>query len=345
MKFRSILLLALFSFLSRAASAQQKFIAEVFANINCSNCRLPDDQFATYLASHPDICQINIHDKNTDPTDLFYLAANPSAENRDNFYSAGAGLADPVAFINGTFAGQGKNNEPLWERTHQLSAPLSPITVTKSVAEDGVITLNFSVVAAKPAKLYVALKESKVIFHNTEQYGETPGDLWNDIFRSMLPTPTGSSKNFVGSQSFTVTYDPSSNSDWNVENMQAVIFVQEVQESDATHSHPMESMAVVALGSTNAVRGSEGSYSARLHLTSNPTPRLSHVGVELPTASAVRVTLTDLLGRTVQTLADTKMPAGSTSIQLEGNGIPAGCYFLQLLVDGHEADHTKVVIQ
>ena len=343
MKFRALLLFGLSLTCIPSAQAQPKALAELFSNTDCANCRTPDDQFTSYLSSHPDVVAIIYHNNSPSPTDVFYLAGKPSTTSRNVFYSGGAGLSDPTTFIDGYFSGSGQLSEPQWETVTNASPPLTPIAVTKSVNTDGIITINFTAIAQNLANVFVALKESNIIYHNTGLYGAMPGDLWNNIFRIMLPTATGSAQ-FSGPKTFAVTYDPSLNPDWITDNMAAVVFVQDATVFDTKHSYPIEALGTISLGGGNAVSANSQS-SAHLRITANPTARLSQICFEIPEVSRVRITLADVLGRSVQTLVDGSMPSGQSSIEIEGTPISSGCYFVRMFVDGTEVDRAKVIVE
>ncbi len=108
-------------------SVHAQILIEIFRNINCGNCRQPDDSYATFLAAHPEYQAqvVNIHNSITDGQDPFYLATQGDAEYRSTtFYSI---LSDPDAFISG-IAGGG-NNLSQWEQlttsAHSLTYPVS----------------------------------------------------------------------------------------------------------------------------------------------------------------------------------------------------------------------------
>ncbi len=345
MKYRALVFLGLSVAFNVAATAQPKVVTELFSNINCGNCRLADDKYASYLSTVSGVVLICSHNSNTDPTDLFFVDGKPSTTNRDALYSAGSGLNDPTTFIDGYFAGSGGASESSWEQltTASLAQPLTPIVVTKSVGTDGIITINFSVSSPNVVKVCVMLTESNIVYHNTLAYGAMPGDLWNNIFRIMLPTATGSTP-FSGPKAFSVTYDPSLHANWNTDNMTAVIFVQQTTATDNSQSHPIEALGTISLAVTGAVSGNSQS-SAHLRINANPTPQLSHIGFEIPESGRVRITLADMLGRSVHTLVDGTMPVGQSSIEIEGAPLPSGCYFVRMSVDGTEVDHAKVIVE
>jgi hypothetical protein len=349
------IVLALFASLAAplTLSAQPKALAELFSNFNCKNCRTPDDQYSEYLKSHPEIVLINYHNSNTDPNDDFFNKAKPSSENRDDFYSGGGDLTDPVAFVDGIFAGTGSNTEPQWETFSNLSLqhPLPVINPSTSIDGEGIIHIHFIVNGSTGAQVraYAALLESNIYFGNNQAYGNPPDSLWNNVFRGMLPTATGSDPfTFSGAKEFDFTYDPQNfstySSDWNVSNMKAVVFIQDVNASaGGNNSHQVEAIGTASLAVFGGVTDHESAPSSRLIIPSNPMSSSRHIGFALPIANHVTITLSNMLGSDVRALADGMMPEGQTSIEMD-RSLPAGCYIARLLVDGREADHAKLIV-
>jgi len=353
MKFRIILAFLVLYVAPLSLSAQPKALAELFSNFNCKNCRTPDDQYYAYLKNHAEIILISYHNSNTFSEDEFFTHAKPSSETRDDFYSGGGDLTDPVAFIDGIFAGTGSNTEPQWETYSNLALqhPLPVINPSVSTDPNGVIHVHFVVTGTTGAQVraYAALLESGIVYDNQMQYGNPDGGLWNNIFRAMLPSATGSDPfAFSGAKEFDFTFDPQNfstwSSDWNVDNMTAVVFVQDVNASPGgNNSHQIEALGTVSLASLGGVNNLSGSTKARLIIPANPMSSSRHLGFELPAASHITVTLSNILGSDVRTLADGIMPEGQTSIEME-RSLPAGCYIARLLVDGHGADHAKLIV-
>lgn len=346
---RSILLvaLALVTLVStasqRAVAQQPTVLAELFTNVDCSNCRIPDDKYTTYVAAHPGIVQINYHNSSPDATDVFYLDSSPASGDRDGFYHGGtAGLSDPTTFIDGFFAGSGQT-EAQWENvsTSSLAQPLTPITITKTVNAGDSITLSFSVSSQNAVKVFVALVESGIVYQNSKQYGSPTNNIWNSVFRMMLPTANGSPV-FTGGKSFSIIYDKNAHA-WVADNMMAVVFVQASTASDNQQSHAIESIGTISLGGNSAV-ATDTHATVHLRIVANPTPRLSRIGVELQQPAHVRIVMSDMLGRPVETFADMTMPAGSTAIEVV-NPVPAGCYLIRMFVDGQPVDYAKVVVE
>ena len=195
----------------------------------------------------------------------------------------------------------------------------------------------------------VALKESNIDFFNnfssTSGYGNPPGDIWNDIFRTMLPnssdtTPLGSGV----TQSFDVVFDPNQytyGKAWNTQNMEAVVFVQDVV-SDQGNGYDVKSLGVVSLASAGAVAQSPEASATSLRVAGIPAnPELI---VSLPASNRASIAISDMLGRSVRTIPEVTMPAGQTTVDMSAISLPAGCYIARLMVDGREADQTKFIV-
>jgi len=326
--------------LAGLAQTQPTVLAELFRNINCSNCQVPDNEYEAYMSTHPGIVLINYHNSTGDPQDPFYTASLPASNDRDLFY--GGPLNDPDAFIDGISAGAGQQNEPAWEAITNaaLSKPLNAINATVYYGPNGIDTISFILQPHKTVIVYVAIKESQLLYVNSEKYGRPSDDLWNDVFRTMLPTPNGSTA-FTGTKSFNIIFDPSNYPfNGNEQNMTAVIFTQDANSS----TKQAEALGVVSLAQSSAVT-ERNTASNRLIIPANPIRQQGHIGIELQSSSDVQLTLSDLLGRQVRTLVDGRMPAGQTSVELEGSGLAAGCYVAHLTVDGREAGHAMLVIE
>ncbi len=67
-------------------------LAELFSNVNCGNCPVPDNMYENYVNSHSNVAVINYHNSTTDPQDPFYLASLPASQQRDVFYGGSGGL-------------------------------------------------------------------------------------------------------------------------------------------------------------------------------------------------------------------------------------------------------------
>ena len=332
-----------------SALAQPAALAELFCNINCSNCPTPDNAYDNFLASHPDVVLVKYHNSDTDPNDLFYTGSKPASQNRDVFYGGPGGQNDPAASIDGIVAG---SEEAQWETysnlalEHPLPVITSSISQGPSVSGGNIDTISFTVTGSSSTQViaYVAIKQSQILYPNTEGYGNPPGDLWNDVFRTMLPTASGSTPfSFSGTHKFSVVYDPSQYLySANEQNMTAVIFVQD-QNSTSGNSYQVEAIDTIPLASTAGVTATT-TPSNRIILPTNPLSAQEEFSFSLAAAGDVQLSLFDLLGRQVRTLVSGMMPSGETTVNMSGASLSAGCYIARLVVNGRDADNEKFIV-
>jgi hypothetical protein len=326
------------------ALAQPTVLAELFCNVNCANCPTPDNAYGNFLSSHPGVALIKYHNSDTDPNDLFYTASKPASQDRDVFYGGPGGQNDPSASIDGVVAG---SEEAQWETYTNLSLehPLPSISSSLSQGPNGIDTILFTVTGTSSTQVvyYVAIKESQIFYSNTEDYGNPPGNLWNDVFRTMLPAATGSMPfSFSGTHKFSVVYDPSQYLyNGNEQNMTAVIFVQD-EKASSDNNYQVEAIDTVSLASSAGVTEIT-TPSNRLIIHANPISSQEEFAFELASAGDVQLNLYDMLGRQVRTLVEGMMPSGQTTVDMNGNSLPPGCYIARLVVNGQDADQAKFI--
>lgn len=333
-----------------SALAQPTVLAELFCNVNCTNCPTQDDAYNSYLASQPDVVLINYHNSDTDPNDPFYTASNPAAQDRDVFYGGPGGQNDPSASIDGFVAG---TTAASWESYTNLSLahPLPAITASlsqgPSVSGGNIDTISFTVTGSAPTQVnyYVVIKQSQIVYANSEGYGNPPGDLWNDVFRTMLPTAMGgTSFSFSGTHKFSVIYDPSQYFLYipDEQNMTAVIFVQDVNAS-SDNNYQVEALDTIPLAPPAAVTETTVATN-RLIIPANPISSQGAFAFELASVGNVQLCLYDMLGRQVRTLVAGMMPSGETTVDMNGASLAPGCYIARLVVNGQDADHAKFIV-
>ncbi|MFN3595901.1 MAG: T9SS type A sorting domain-containing protein [Rubricoccaceae bacterium] len=77
----------------------------------------------------------------------------------------------------------------------------------------------------------------------------------------------------------------------------------------------------------------------------NPAVGLARLDLELAEATDVRVTVVDLMGRTVATLAEGLRPAGTTTLEMNTAGLAAGVYVLRVEAGGAVATRRMTVVR
>ncbi|HZK75916.1 MAG TPA: T9SS type A sorting domain-containing protein [Candidatus Kapabacteria bacterium] len=333
------------------AQTQPQILTELFCSFGCANCPGPDSAYNNFVTQNPSygIVVINYHNQIADPADEFYKESRTDVDKRDgsSYYNVSA---DPAAFINGYLSFSTPNDWVTDTKTDH-GFPLAPLTQAPKAAigSDDLIHITFSATGPTSGSsvVRVALKESHIYFVNTEPdgYGNPPDSLWSDIFRAMLPNSTDATPLSLGeTRSFDVVFDPSKfvyGGNWNPQNMDAVVFVQDVA-SNQGNGYNIESIGLVSLASANSVTPSSEASSTSIRVAGPPSnPELE---VTLPASSRVNIVISDMLGRPVRRIAEAIMPAGQTSVDMNGSNLPAGCYIARLTVDGRDADQAKFIV-
>ncbi len=326
--------------------AQPTILAEVFGNFGCANCKNADLAFDDYLFDKPTIQLINYHNEFPTPSDAFFAVARQGQQYlyRSTLYAVNG---DPVEVTNGG-AIERANSELTWEDNCNSATHLPPLTVTAYKTADGMIYIHAKNTLTLPAavRLNVALLESNIVQANPGAQGIPPSNVWDNIFREMLPTPDGFLFTPTGADEFTYSFDPTqtdANGDtWNPDNMKAVAFLQDDQGA----TKKVESLGVVSLANLplSAVTASDHKTTG-LRILGNPTKGTSQFWLTLPSSSHVKLTLSDMLGREVRVLVDVQMPEGQTSVEMNTGTLPAGCYIARMFIGGSEVDHAKLVVE
>jgi hypothetical protein len=75
----------------------------------------------------------------------------------------------------------------------------------------------------------------------------------------------------------------------------------------------------------------------------NPFNPVTSIDYTIPRESHVRITVYDLLGRCIATLADERATAGVHSVRFSGSGLPAGVYMYRLDCNGNSVVRRMVL--
>ncbi len=77
----------------------------------------------------------------------------------------------------------------------------------------------------------------------------------------------------------------------------------------------------------------------------NPFRSATTLSLDLPEATTVRLVVYDVLGRTVATLVDGELAAGSHALTLDGSALPSGTYLVRLTAGGFAATQRVTLIR
>lgn len=323
--------------------AQSDYIlVENFRNVNCANCKEPDEEFDQWLRDNPQykVALVYYHNEITDVTDPFYKASKGDVDFRDgeNFYNV---TSNPVVFVRGFFADNDADN---WKVFTQNAGSLGyPVQLQVSdFTSTGSNTYSFKVNVSNPegrnVRVYAALVENGIAYNNPKLYGNPGTTTWENIFRKMLPDRDGTDP-ISGSNEFTFSFD-ATEKPWNVENMHIVAWAQDVATQSGSTSRTVHGTTVyeINLGSV-----AESSSSVTLHATANPFVGSTQIVVEPAAPGQLLLEITDVSGAVVTTIAN-ELISERRSFEFIAPQAK-GMYFVRALIDGVQQGTLKVVSQ
>jgi hypothetical protein len=325
-------------------SSAQNVLVEAFTNTGCQNCIATDGPLDQYVASHPNVLLVYVHDDFPSPKDPFYKESQSSARYRTyTFWAVGA---DPQAYVNGTDAATSWQS---WKSNIQTATTSYSATISFSpVMDNGKVQLTVHCTgtsSGQAVRLNVALIESGISYNNTDLFGNPNNvPIWDNVFRQMLPADAGSAPfTLSGSQDFTVMIDTTGHG-WNLANMKAIAFLQQDISSLPTDAAPVLGLGVLDL-STLGISATKPNYTGASFGIPSPNPFTSLVNLpfEISHPGDVRIELLDILGRTVASTPIRFVGEGQSTFSIVGENLGPGIYEARLFFDGVFTATTKVV--
>jgi hypothetical protein len=336
-----------FSFLLSLSSASAQVLAEAFRSIGCVNCIDPDKQFEDFITAHPEynVNIVYLHNNISTSDDPFYAVSKADVDARmaTNFYNV---FADPDVFISGFDGGTSASNESNWEKLAAQPASaayLGTLSVTATVGPMGKVKVILHAGAPSQSvqvRPFVMLVESGIQYANTEGYGNPPGNVWNNVFRAMIPAPQGgASLNWNSAQDFQYSYDPSGKP-WNLTNCKIYALLQEVT-AQGSNSFAIDAFAVTQI-TKSGVSSKTGTSTYLSVPVPNPAPTFSRIPFHLASPANVRIVISDDLGREIATVVNSFISENESSAIFYPH-IAYGVYYARMYADGAFVGMQKIV--
>jgi hypothetical protein len=329
-------------------SLQAQVIAEAFRNDDCTNCRTPDDGYESFLASHPEygVNIVYLHNNSPDPYDPFFSAASADVSARTSFYNVSS---DPILIINGVNAGANLSDwKTITTEAAKQSATPEKLVLSSLVNKNGTLAIKVSITGSRPGtsvKLNVMIIESGIVYTNTGSYGSLPNNIWNNIFRMMLPSSNGSDP-FVLSHdtSFVYTFDPTGKN-WNLANLRVVAFLQDTK-TGTNGTHSIYGNAATTNGFfQSAVNDYRDQGTSVGILSANPFSSSTRIPLHLQKLSYVKAIVYNSLGMQVATLADQTIGEQDVELGFYPHDLSSGVYYIHVIIDGMPVAIRPVVYQ
>jgi hypothetical protein len=349
---RKVFCIALLLLTGVSTSSNAQILAEIFRDVGCSNCTDPDNAFDLFVNQHPEykVIPVYMHNGFTVRNDIFYQACQADVDYRDSY--SGNGLynvtGDPYGMINGSLPFPDPTKEASWvDEVKGAPSLVAAVTITDSMLSNGKMQIHMHVesqAADLVVKPYILLVESNLFYDNPYGYGKVPNNLWNNIFRGMVPAKDGGAQFALsGKHDFTYLVDTTGKG-WNLQNLKLVGIVQ-----DAFPQSGSASYLIYGIGQTPAVKSSVNTirqYSSSLNgVVPNPASSNTAISFGLSKSSFVNITVSDALGRNVATIANGVYPEGNNSVTFTPTNHQSGVYFVTMTVDGVFVASEKVIFE
>jgi hypothetical protein len=345
---RHLLLAVIFSFLAlHTASAQ--ILVEAFRSIGCLNCVDADKKYEDFMNANPkyNINIVYIHNNIATFDDPFYAASKADVDARmaSTVYDVSS---DPVLFISGFSGGEGAIYESNWEKLSADPASAKyPGTLAASASIIGSDTLQVDLHAdgssgGVQVKAYAMLVESGIHYANSEAYGNPPGNIWNNVFRAMIPGSQGGSPFILnGPTDFHFKY-ASADKPWNLNNCKIYAFLQEVPGL-SDNSHPIDAFSISSI-TQSAVSKANGLMTNSIGVPiPNPSQSFAKIPFRLAAPANVKIVICDDLGREVSTILNRFVSKTESSSLFYPDQITRGIYYARMYADGAYVGTQKIV--
>lgn len=330
-----------------SVTAQTRTLVENFRNVNCGNCREPDIEFEHWIEENHvnrPVDVIYYHNEITDVNDPFYKASQGDVDVRSkDLYKVSS---NPRVFVQGVDAGTTVNE---WKDFVQQAAGIPrqanlTFSELQSLGDNKYsFKINMTNASSQPAKLFVALTESGIVYNNTKLYLNPPSGKWDNIFRKMLPNAEGSNPS-TGNIEMTLQFDLTGKN-YNIANMQAIAFaqspspIQQGSNSFLIYGHAVQSLAPLADVAPDAPKGFS------LKTMGNPFVNSTSLEVRLGGYHHLRMEMFDMTGKQVETLVNAPMTEGLYLFSPNAANLPAGTYLVNAYTDGNFAGQLKLIKQ
>jgi hypothetical protein len=212
------------------------------------------------------------------------------------------------------------------------------------VGDSVILLLTVNGNTGSSVTLDVALIESGLFYVNQGAYGRPAGDIWNNVFRKMLPGPNGTPAfTLSGTRQFRMAFD-TVGTGWHLNNMQAVAFVQNVPATQGTGAEAdVQALAVLNFGTAGVVTHMIHQDFSFGVASPNPFIGSTNLSLFLGRSGDVVVDIMDLLGRKVATPINQYMGAGQSTFRIVGENLGPGIYQARLYFDGVFTATTKIM--
>ena len=318
-------------------ASQRKVLVEVFTNSHCPLCPPAHAAIESFMQNDSNggnVTYIFYHMVFPYPDDPLNQANPNDPADRNNFY--GPFFSTP----HGIFDGQVQSNSySSWAHDIDgmvtLDSPFELTIKAQGQPQGGILTITASVkqtvaISASDLKIYFVAVE------NTNYTGRNGVKNNINVMRKMFPGSSGKSLSISLNQALDINQDVTIDSNWNTSNLGFVVFIQDNKNKMVYQSAYMSYNSLVTdVEETGNTIPLSFTLNQNYPNPFNPTTTISFTipNVETGYASSLQhvvLTVYDILGNEVATLANEYKPAGNYSVKFNANGLSSGLYFYKL---------------
>jgi hypothetical protein len=317
-----------------AKGADRKVVLELFTSTTCGPCYNADVYlFQTWLpqsAARDHIIPIAYHVWWPGAGDPMYDANPVPVQGRVAFYQ-GAIYFAPRLYIDGLI--DGSSTYATWAAlvaTRLQTA--SPIAISLSGSLNAGIATLRAQITAEQALNTSNLRVFWVVIEDSVSALQTNGSTYvpfahEAAHRAILPSATGATFTFNGTQTAVVLQVIALNEAWHSSHVRVIAFVQDMGTKEILNA---EEIAVSALTDVDQQHPSTPNQFLLSQNYPNPFNPSTTISYAVPFRTEVRITVHDLLGREVARLADGQQASGVHTAPFDAHGLSSGVYYYRL---------------
>lgn len=222
--------------------ANKVVLIEDFANVSCIPCVASNKVIEAVSHSYgpTKLTVIKFPTNFPSPYDPFYLANEEICDERMNYYNI---IAAPTTILDGTTRLYSLTDTTTLKSAIDAKLSSSPrfgINVTKNFEGDYIINASISMIDTNGINLndliiYCVVTETDIEFEQAPgSNGETK---FFDVIRLMLPSTAGTSvRQLIDQGELSFEFNDALLSSWNLENINAVVFIQDKNSKEVFQS-------------------------------------------------------------------------------------------------------------
>jgi hypothetical protein len=336
-------LLLIIACVTIAFSGERKVLVEMFTNSHCSICPGAHAAIIAHAATSAkagNIRYIYYHTTFPYPSDPLSQANTTEPNARNTYYN---GLTStPNTFFDGV--NQGRTYSSFAANLDARAAVESPlgiqlsgtkngqtVSVTASITQSGTITQNDLVIHM------VAVEHVDYVGSN----GVSPQKY---VMRKMITPPAGDPFTPDVNNAKQVTHSAALTNITSISSVGVVVFVQSISTKEVFQSEYISYATLTGVKDETAAALRGFSLEQNYPNPFNPSTSITFT---LPNSASVSLTVYDLLGNTVATLAKGKMDAGTHTVRFSATeyGLSSGMYFYRLESGGSIVVRKMLLLQ